>query len=131
MEAQPQMSDGLKIALTASFTVLGGLLIFVLQEFFLKPAVEQNKVIGLIGSKLLYYRPMLANPIQMPKKADELLRDDTRFANDPDQARAAKRAEDTAAAQQRQFEEYIDISKEIRELTGNWQRLRTPSDGSG
>jgi len=54
----------------------------------------------------------------MPRKADQLLRDDTRFANDPDEKRAAQRAEETAAAQQRQFEEYVDISKEMRELTG-------------
>lgn len=92
--------------------------LFVLQEFFLKPVVELNKVIGLVSSKLLYYRPMLSNPIQMPKKAEQLLRDDTRFANDPDRKRAVQNAEETAAAQQRQFEEDVDISKEIRELMG-------------
>ena len=74
-------------------------------------------------------------PIQRPIEWEQAIRYGlaiaVRVKNDPDQARAAKRAEDTAAAQQRQFEEYIDISKEIRELTGNWQRLRTPSDGSG
>ena len=66
-------------------------------------------MIGLIGSKLLYYRPMLSSPIQMPRKAEQLFRDDPRFANDPDEERVGKAAEEIAAAQQRQFEEYVDI----------------------
>src|SRR5687768_13838110 len=53
------MSEELKIILTSSFTILGGIIIFVVGQvvakFIIEPLYEQSKLIGEIANSLIYY----------------------------------------------------------------------------
>jgi hypothetical protein len=60
------MSDIYKIFLTSSVTILGGVLIFVLEKiveiFFINLIHKQKQVIGDICDKLIFYADLYSNP---------------------------------------------------------------------
>ncbi len=58
-----EMSEALKITLTVSLTVLGGLFVFVLQRFVLEPLNDQSKVLGRITYTLYFYAREYQAPI--------------------------------------------------------------------
>src|SRR5688572_8306196 len=53
------MSEELKIILTSSLTILGGIIVFVagqvVTKFIIEPLYEQSKLIGEIANSLTYY----------------------------------------------------------------------------
>ena len=60
------MSGLIKIVLTSAFTVLGGVVVFVLGQvatkFFLEPIHEQSRAISEIIDSLIFYANLYANP---------------------------------------------------------------------
>ena len=60
------MSELFKIVLTSSFTVLGGILVFVvgriIEKFAIEPIHEQSKLIGEIADSLIFYADLYSNP---------------------------------------------------------------------
>ena len=58
------MSELFKIVLTAGFTVVVGIAIFVVQQFLLEPLTALRLVIGKVGFALVYYAEVYANPLQ-------------------------------------------------------------------
>jgi hypothetical protein len=77
------MSETLKIVLTSSFTILGGIIVFVVGQvvtkFIIEPLYEQSKLIGEIANSLIYYanagagvEPYYLQQIQNVTKQDEL-----------------------------------------------------------
>ncbi len=52
--------------LTASITILGGFIVFVLGQivvkFFIEPIHEQSKTIGEIAYSLIFYANLYSNP---------------------------------------------------------------------
>jgi hypothetical protein len=59
-----------KIVLTSALTVVGGLLIFVLQRFLLEPLNDQSKILGRITYAMFYYGREYGFPIN-PQTAPE------------------------------------------------------------
>ena len=53
------MSETLKIVLTSSRTILGGIVVFVvgqvITKFVIEPMHERSKLIGEIANSLIYY----------------------------------------------------------------------------
>lgn len=60
------MSDIFKIVLTSSFTIVGGVIIYIFgqifSKFFIDPMAEQRKTIGEIADALIYYANIYSNP---------------------------------------------------------------------
>jgi hypothetical protein len=70
------MSEIFKIVLTSSFTIVGGVIIFVMgqiiSKFLIEPIHEQRKTIGEIADSLIFYANVYGNPGLGPKeKMDE------------------------------------------------------------
>jgi hypothetical protein len=70
------MSELFKIILTASLTVIGGILVFVvgqiIAKFFIEPMHEQFRLIGEIANSLIFYANVYSNPGSgKPDKMDE------------------------------------------------------------
>ena len=61
------MSDLDKILLTSTFTILGGVIVFVigqlLSKFLIEPIHELKKAIGEVRFNLAYYAPIIHTPI--------------------------------------------------------------------
>ncbi len=81
------MSELHQIILTSSFTILGGIIIFitgqVVVRFLIEPIQEQYKVIGRIASSLLFYANVYANPGFVAKEfSDETTESLRRHASD-------------------------------------------------
>jgi hypothetical protein len=55
------MSEFLKISLTASATLIGGIFLFILTNIFVIPIQEVRKLIGEIGYHLFLYRNLITN----------------------------------------------------------------------
>lgn len=60
------MSDMLKIFLTSSLTIFGGVLVFttgqIISKFLIEPIHEQSKCIGEIADALIFYADIYGNP---------------------------------------------------------------------
>lgn len=77
------MSEVLQIALTSGFTILGGIVVFVVGQivakFVIEPLYEQSKLIGEIANSIIYYanaggglEPYYLQNIQNVSKQDGL-----------------------------------------------------------
>ena len=63
------MSEPLKIALTAAATLIGGIILFGMQKFFLEPIYEYTKSVARIAFLLHYHAEVYANPHAMSASA--------------------------------------------------------------
>jgi len=69
------MSDLDKILLTSTFTIFGGVIVFVigqlLSKFLIEPIHELKKAIGEVRFNLAYYAPIIHTPISRNKERSD------------------------------------------------------------
>jgi hypothetical protein len=70
------MTEWIKIILTSSLTILGGIIVYVagqiISKFFIEPIHKQAEIIGDISDALVYYAREYSSPGLLPrKKLDE------------------------------------------------------------
>lgn len=79
------MTEFLKISLTASFTLIGGISLLILTNIFVTPIQEFRKLIGEIGYHLFLSRNLLTNldtDKELPKEKLEALNEATNKLKD-------------------------------------------------
>ena len=74
------MSEWIKIILTSTFTVLGGIIVFVFgqvaSKLFIEQIHEQSKAISEIIDSLIFFAPLYSNPDNRNPPAAEKERDE-------------------------------------------------------
>ena len=73
------MSDILKIFLTSSFTIIGGIVIYtsgqIISRFIIDPIHEQKRIIGEIADALIYYANVYNTPGMWSDEKMDLVRE--------------------------------------------------------
>lgn len=73
------MNDLERIAVTAAFTILGGVVVYVvgqiLFKFFLEPLHDLRKAVGEVRFNLAFHAPTIHTPIGRSKEASDKARD--------------------------------------------------------
>jgi hypothetical protein len=73
------MSDIEKILVTAAFTIIGGVTVYVigqlLSKFFIEPVQDLRKVIGEVRFNLAFHTPEIYTPIGRTKERSDRARD--------------------------------------------------------